>query len=153
MSRDLDRTDHRILCEVQKDSSRTITEIAEAVGLSHAPCWRRIQRLRADGYILRESATLDRHKLGWEIEVFVFLKVSPHGRANVEEARRSIMEHEQIIGYYVLMGGFDAMLHVVARNVRDYSRFYLDHLATSPYLSEINSMTVMAQLKDSDLPV
>jgi Lrp/AsnC family transcriptional regulator len=153
MEKILDDADRRILRELQRDSGRTVSEIANSVGLSHAPCWRRIQRLKEDGYIAREAAILDAQKLGWETEVFVFLKVSPLGRANIEELRNSLMSHEQVVAYYIVMGNVDAMIHVVARNMRDYNRFYSEHLSTSPYLSEINSMAVLSKLKSADLPV
>lgn len=153
MEKIIDKADRRILRELQRDSSRSVTQLAEAVGLSHAPCWRRIQRLRTDGFITRETAVLDRSKLGWEVELFVFIKISPNGRANIEEFRRSIMQHDRVIGYYIVLGIFDAMFHVVARNLADYSQFYLEHLAASPYISEINSMTVLSQLKDADIPI
>src|SRR5580765_6716164 len=97
MQKILDDADRRILRELQRDSSRTVTQIAEAVGLSHAPCWRRIQRLRSEGIILREAAVLDRSKLGFDLEFFVYLKFSMQGRANVPEFRRRIIQHEQVI--------------------------------------------------------
>ena len=80
MEKILDEADRRILRELQRDSSRTITELADAVGLSHAPCWRRVQRLRADGYIVRETATLDRSKLGYDVEFFIFAAGSSSSR-------------------------------------------------------------------------
>ena len=153
MEKILDAADRRILRELQRDSSRPIAQLAEMVGLSHAPCWRRVQRLRADGFVVREAALLDWQKLGWELVLFVFLKASPHGRANVEEFRRMVMSHERVIGYYIMLGNMDAMLHVVAKNMRDYNEFYLQNLATLPHISEINSMTVLSQLKDADIPV
>ena len=149
----LDDADLRVLRELQKDSSRPVSQLADAVGLSHAPCWRRLQRLRAEGFIAREAAELDRAKLGWDLEVYVFLKISPHGRANILEFKRKIVDHEQIIGAYVLMGNVDVMLHVVARNMKDYNRFFLHHLSESPYASEINSMVVLSTLKEADVPL
>src|SRR5512138_3038503 len=113
----IDDADKRILRELQRDSSRTVTEIADAVGLSHAPCWRRIQRLRADGYILRESAIVDRSKLGWDIEFFVYLKFSAQGRGNVFDFRRRMIAHDRVIGAYIVLGNYDLMLHIVARGM------------------------------------
>ena len=153
MDKILDDADRRILRELQRDSSRPVTEVADAVGLSHAPCWRRIQRLRAAGYILREAAIVDRFKLGWELEFFVYLKFSLHGRVNVPEFRRRIIEHERVIGAYIVLGNHDLMLHVVARNMQDYQDFYLEHLSGQPDLGDINSMTVMATLKEAQVPV
>lgn len=149
----LDDADRRILRELQRDSSRPVTEVADAVGLSHAPCWRRIQRLRAAGYILREAAIVDRFKLGWELEFFVYLKFSMQGRANVPEFRRRIIEHDRVIGAYIVLGNHDLMLHVVARNMQDYQDFYLEHLSGQPDLGDINSMTVMATLKEAQVPL
>jgi Lrp/AsnC family transcriptional regulator len=153
MEKMLDDADRRILRELQSDSSRTVTQIAEAVGLSHAPCWRRIQRLRADGIILREAAIIDRSKLGFDLEFFVYLKFNAQGRPNVKEFRRKIIEHDRVIGAYIILGNFDLMLHVVARDIRDYQQFYLEHLSGSPDLGDINSMTVMATLKEGQIPV
>lgn len=149
----LDEIDRRILRELQKDNSRPVTQLAEVVGLSHAPCWRRIQRLRADGFITREVATVDRNKLGWDLEFMVFLKMSPDGRATVKEFRAAIVKHERVIGAYIILGSYDLMLHVVARNMGDYERFYLEHLSGSGKLSEINSMTILSRLKETDVPV
>ena len=149
----LDDADRRILRELQRDSSRPVTEVADAVGLSQAPCWRRIQRLRAAGYILREAAIVDRSKLGWELEFFVYLKFSMQGRVNVPEFRRRIIEHERVIGAYIVLGNHDLMLHVVARNMQDYQDFYLEHLSGQPDLGDINSMTVMATLKEAQVPL
>ena len=153
MERILDDADRRILRELQRDSSRPVTAIAEAVGMSHAPCWRRIQRLRADGIIIREAAVVDRSQLGFDLEFFIYLKFSMQGRANVPEFRRRIVEHDRVIGAYIILGNFDLMLHVVARSMKDYQDFYLEHLSGQPDLGEINSMTVMATLKEGQVPI
>jgi len=149
----IDEADRRILREVQRDSSRPVTELAQAVGLSHAPCWRRLQRLRNEGFIERETAVLDPIKCGFGVELFVFVRMSAHGRGRLAEFREEITAHPQVIAAYVLLGSIDAMLHVVVRDMRDYERFYMEHLAQSESLAEINSMTVLSHLKKGDLPV
>lgn len=153
MQKLIDAVDRRILRELQRDSSRTVTEIAEAVGLSHAPCWRRIQRLRSEGIIQRETAVVDRAKLGWDLEFFVYLSFSRHGRANVKEFRRRILDHERVISAYIVLGNFDLMLHVVAQNMADFQEFYLEHLSGQPDLGDINTVSVMATIKDGYIPV
>jgi Lrp/AsnC family transcriptional regulator len=153
MEKLLDNADRRILRELQRDSSRTVTEIADAVGLSHAPCWRRIQRLRSDGYILRECAIVDRSKLGWDMEFFVYLKFSAHDRGNVSDFRRKMTAHDRVIGAYIVLGNYDLMLHIVAQGMRDYEQFYLENLSGRAELADINSMTVMSALKEAQVPV
>ena len=149
----VDEADRRIIRELQRDSSRSVAQIAEAVGLSHAPCWRRIQRLKADGIILRETAVIDRSKLAWEVEFFVYLKFSMLGRANVKEFRQKIVQHDCVIAAYIVLGNFDLMLHVVARNMQDYQDFYLEHLSGQGDLGDINTMTVLATIKDGEIPI
>jgi Lrp/AsnC family transcriptional regulator len=154
MSQILDDFDRKILRELQKDSSRPVTQIAVAVGLSQAPCWRRLQRLRSEGFIEREVAVLDRDKLGWEIEMFIFVRLNAHGRATITEFTESVLGHEQVIGAYIVLGNVDLMLHVVARNIRDYERFFLEHLSQASGVHEVNTMTVMSQLKSEiQIPV
>ena len=153
MQKIIDDADRRILRELQRDSSRTVGQIAEAVGLSHAPCWRRIQRLRADGIILGEAAIVDRSKLGFDLEFFIYLKFSLQGRVNVPEFRRKIIQHERVIGAYIILGNYDLMLHVIAKGMQDYQEFYLEHLTGQPDLGEINSMTVMATIKEGQIPI
>jgi Lrp/AsnC family transcriptional regulator len=153
MERVLDEADRRILRELQRDSSRTVTEIADAVGLSHAPCWRRIQRLRSEGVVRREAAVIDRSKLGWDLEFFVYLSFSRHGRPNVKQFRERIIRHERVIAAYIVLGNFDLMLHVVAQTMQDYQEFYLENLSGQPDLGDINTMTVMATLKEGFTPI
>src|SRR3546814_19798860 len=88
MAEHLDRYELRILALLQEDASRPTTEIAEIVGLSQAPCWRRIQRLKEAGYIKKTVCLLDRRKLGLNAEIFAQVKLSANGRADRSEKRR-----------------------------------------------------------------
>jgi Lrp/AsnC family transcriptional regulator len=154
MKKNLDDIDRRILRELQRDSSRTVAQIAERVGLSHAPCWRRIQRLRSEGVIRREAVVIDRAMLGWELEFFVYLSFSrQRSGIDVKEFRRKIIEHDRVIGAYIVLGNFDLMLHIVAQTMQDYQDFYLEHLSGQPDLGDINTITVMATLKEGQIPV
>jgi len=149
LEQSLDEFDCKILAELQKDASRPVTQLAEAVGLSHAPAWRRIQRLRKDGFIEREVAILDREKLGWDLELFVLVKLNATARAAINEFASSILEHEQVIGCYLVLGNIDLVLHVIARNIRDYERFFLEHLSQATGVHEANTITLLSRLKDS----
>ena len=76
MATELDKIDLKILRTLQEDASRSAAEIAEAVGLSQSPCWRRIQRLKDEGYISKIVAVLDRDKLDLRAQFFVQVKVA-----------------------------------------------------------------------------
>ena len=70
----MDNMDLKILRVLQEDSSLSVTEVAQRVGLSTSPCWKRINKLQADGIILRHEAVLDAAKLGLGLTVFMMIK-------------------------------------------------------------------------------
>lgn len=145
MPHDLDEFDRRILREVQRDSSRPVTQLAEAVGLSQAPCWRRLHRLKEEGYIAGEIALLDRKRLGWDLELFVQVKLASHGPGAKDAFTAAMRNNDQVIGCYVLLGSIDIMVHVVARDVADYERFLFELLALG--VQEAITMTVLTEIK------
>src|SRR3546814_11958653 len=81
---DLDPFEVKILRELQRDASQTTAQIAERVGLSVSPCWRRIDRLEREGYVRKRVAILDRRKVGLSAHVFAQVKLNEHGRANLD---------------------------------------------------------------------
>lgn len=150
----LDATDRRLLAAVQEDSSRSTNEVAELVGLSQAPCWRRLQKLREQGFIKQEVALLDRQKLGWNIQLLVQVQLSRHGRANVEEFTSEMAQHDRVLDCFIMLGSVDAMLRVVAQDIADYERFFFDHLSQAPGVREANSMVILTEAKSTTkLPV
>ena len=80
-NRRLDAIDRKILTVLQEDASLSVAEIGDRVGLSSTPCWKRIQRLEADGVILRRVALVDQNKIGLGISVFVSVESSDHSEA------------------------------------------------------------------------
>ncbi len=154
MTHKLDEFDRRLLRAVQEDASRPATELAPLVGLSQAPCWRRLQKLREHGFIRSEVALLDRKRLGWEVELFVQVKLNAHGRANVAEFTAAMSDHPQVLECHILLGSVDALLRLVARDIADYERFFFEHLSKMPGVREANSMVVLTEVKNTtSIPV
>src|ERR1051326_4964080 len=87
-NRRLDAIDRKILTVLQDDASLSVAEIGDRVGLSSTPCWKRIQRLEADGVILRRVALVDQNKIGLGISVFVSVESADHSEAWL--ARKSV---------------------------------------------------------------
>ena len=149
MQEDLDEADLKILDVLQEDSSLSAAEMAQRVGLSQSPCWRRIQRLKEDGYIKREVAILDRKKLGLNAHVFARVKLSAHGHAQLAEFTRAVRSFPEVLECYVLMGEVDFLLRVVAEDVEAYERFFFEHLSQLPGVQEINSTVALSEIKSS----
>ena len=114
MPEPLDRYEKRILALLQQDASLSTAAIAEKVGLSSSPCWRRIDRLEREGFIKRKVALVDRRKIGLNAQIFAQIKLNAHGRANLDEFTAAIRAFPEVLECYVLMGSVDFLIRVVA---------------------------------------
>lgn len=104
MHAELDVYDRRILALLQEDASLSSAQIAEQVGLSQSPCWRRIQRLKEEGVIRGQVTLLDRKKIGLNTQIFAEVKLNAHGRSNFTEFTEAIRGFPEVLECYVLMG-------------------------------------------------
>jgi Lrp/AsnC family transcriptional regulator len=149
MQIEIDETDRQILAIVQEDSARSTVEIAEMVGLSQAPCWRRIQRLREAGLIKGQVCLLDRRKLGLNAQVFAQVKLSAHGRSHLADFADAIRGFPEVLDCFVLMGSVDFLLRIVTRDIETYERFFFEKLSQVPGVQEINSMVALSEIKST----
>ncbi|SEM92892.1 transcriptional regulator, AsnC family [Sphingomonas gellani] len=147
MPQDLDRWERKILALLQEDASLSTAAVAEAVGLSASPCWRRIDRLEREGFIKRRVALVDRAKIGLKTQVFAQVKLNAHGRANLDEFAAAVREVPEVLECYVLMGAVDFMLKIVAADVESYERLFFDRLSKLPGVQEINSTVALSEIK------
>lgn len=144
---DLDDADIRILRALQSDSRRSTAELAELVGLSQPACWRRVQRLRESGVIQREIAILDREKLGLGATVFALVKLSSVGRANLAGFSESIRGLPEVVECHVLMGAYDFLLKIVARDIHAYERFFFERLSALEEIQDVTSSVALSEIK------
>ena len=145
----LDRIDHRILAALQEDASRSAAEIAEAVGLSQSPCWRRMQRLREEGYISKVVALLDRKKIGLRAQLFVQVKVISNDQASLAAFSKAIQEFPEVMECHVMLGAFDFLLRVVTKDLEAYEKFYFEKLSRVPNVRELNSFVAAQEVKST----
>jgi Lrp/AsnC family transcriptional regulator len=151
---ELDPFERKILLELQRDASLTTAQIAERVGLSPSPCWRRIDRLERDGFIRARVALIDRRKVGLNAQVFAQVKLNAHGRANLDEFSAAIRSFPEVLEAYVLMGTTDFMLRIVTQDIDAYERFFFDELSKLPGIQEINSTVALSEIKaTTELPL
>jgi Lrp/AsnC family transcriptional regulator len=128
-----------------------VAEIADKVGLSQSPCWRRIQRLEKAGYVRERVAVLDRRKLGLNLEVFAqvrFTRELPDTLAQFEQAIRSAPE---VVECHMLMGDVDFLLRIVTQDVESYERFLRNTLAVLPGVRDIRSSIALSTVKSGQV--
>lgn len=144
---DLDPFERKILRLLQQDASLPTSAIADEVGLSSSPCWRRIQRLEDEGYIKRRVAIVDRQKVGMKAQIFAQVKLNAHGRANLDEFSQAIGEFEEVLECFVMMGSVDFLLRIVAEDIDAYEKFFFESLSRLPGVQEINSTVALSEIK------
>lgn len=151
---DLDPFEIKILRELQRDASLTSAELAERVGLSASPCWRRVDRLEREGVIRKRVVVVDRRKVGLNAHVFAQVKLNAHGRANLDEFSEFIRGFPEVLDAYVLMGNMDFMLRIVAKDIDAYEKFFFERLSKLPGVQEINSTIALSEIKSTnELPI
>jgi Lrp/AsnC family transcriptional regulator len=152
-TRNMDLIDRKILDLLQADATLSIAEIADRVGLSQTPCWKRIQRLEAQGVIERRVALLNPEKLGLGLTVFVSIETNDHSQAWLARFADLVTAMPEVLEFYRMAGDVDYMLRVVVPDMAAYDLFYKRLIAAIP-LKNVSSRFAMERVKASTvLPI
>jgi Lrp/AsnC family transcriptional regulator len=141
-NRRLDAIDRKILTVLQEDASLSVAEIGDRVGLSSTPCWKRIQRLEADGVIQKRVALVDQDRVGLGISVFVSIETGDHSQDWLERFAKTVTAMPEVMEFYRMAGDVDYMLRVVVPDIAGYDTFYKKLIATVP-LKNVTSRFAM----------
>ena len=142
----MDKFDRRILTVLQTDASQSVAQIADQVGLSPTPCWRRVQKLEANGVIRGRVALLDAAQLDLGLTVFVHLRIARHDSDWLEAFTRAMMAMPEVLEVSRLAGNWDYLLRVVVADMPAYDRFY-KRLIEVDGLNDVSSSFSMEQIK------
>ena len=145
----LDRTDLKLLAELQADGRRSVVELAERIGLSQTPCARRIAKLEQAGVIEGYSAVVDPVKLGLKVQAFVQVKLERHTDENVAEFRRALQAIDEVVSCHATTGEHDFMLTVVAPDLESLAKVVLKQLLKIPAVRDVHSSIVLETMKRS----
>jgi Lrp/AsnC family transcriptional regulator len=149
MPSELDTIDLKILTLLQQDSSLSTGDVAERVGVSQSPCWRRIQRLRDEGYIKSTVVIVDRVKLGYMMQIFAQVKMT----RLTDEARADLVKQinniPEILECYTVFGEMDVMMKVIAPDVLWYQEFVFSVLMKLPGVQDVRSIVTLLETKNT----
>jgi Lrp/AsnC family transcriptional regulator len=148
----LDRVDRAILKLLAADASLSLAEIAQQVGLTQTPCWKRIRRMEQDGVILRRVALLDQARIGLPVSAFVGVETSDHSAAWLERFAQILDGFEEVVDAWRMSGDVDYLLHVVVADIGAYDAFYRKLIAALP-LRNVTTRFAMERLKFAPLPL
>ena len=142
----MDRLDRRILDCLQHDASLSTADIADRVGLSTTPCWRRIQNLEKAGVLKERVALLDRDWLDLGVDVFVSLRISRHDEEWLKEFAQSVFEFPEVVEFYRMSGDVDYLMRVVVADIKAYDAFY-KRLIRHTGIADVSSSFAMERIK------
>ena len=142
----MDAIDRKILSVLQEDASLSVAEIGQRVGLSSTPCWKRMQRLEAEGVILRRVALVDQDKVGLGVTVFVSIETGDHSESWLAHFAEVVRSMPEVMEFYRMAGDVDYMLRVVVPDIHGYDQFYKRLIASVP-LKNVTSRFAMEKIK------
>ena len=142
----LDAKDRHILDLLQADAELPVAEIAERVGLSTTPCWRRIQRLEQAGVIRRRVALLDAKALNVGVSVFVSIRTNQHSAAWLARFPKALEGIPEVVEAYRMSGEVDYLLRVVVPDIAGYDAVY-KKLIGKVHLADVTSSFSMEEIK------
>ncbi|MDG1708218.1 MAG: Lrp/AsnC family transcriptional regulator [Emcibacteraceae bacterium] len=147
MLTDLSDTDKKILTLIQEDATITNAELADKVGLSASPCWRRIKRLEEKGIISKRVGLLDTKALGLNITAFANVKLSHVQENALEEFESAVTKFAEVTECYTISGSMDFLLRIVTENMQSYESFLRKKLLKLTMVSEVNTHFAVTQVK------
>jgi Lrp/AsnC family leucine-responsive transcriptional regulator len=145
----LDRTDRRILEQLQADGRLSNQELAGRVLLSPSPCLRRVRALERGGVIDRYAAVLDPLRVGLELLAYVTVKLEKRGKMPVDQFTRAVQSWPEVITCFSMTGDMDYLMRVQVENLAHYSRFIMDKLLKQPGVIDIKSNFVLERVKET----
>lgn len=150
--KDLDRVDREILRLLATDASLSLAEIADRVGLTSTPCWKRIRRMEQEGIIRSRVAMIDPTKVGLPVSVFVAVETSDHSAEWLKRFADVVTGMPEIVDAWRMSGDVDYLMHVVVADIAAYDDFYRRLIAAVP-LRNVTSRFSMERLKSAPLPI
>lgn len=149
----MDSIDKAILALLQRDSDTPVADIAESVGLSPTPCWRRIKKLEERGVVRRRVALADMKAVGLNLTAFVAVKTAHHNESWLNDFAASIARIPEVVEVYRMSGDIDYLLKVVCPDMAEYDRIYKQLISLADF-SDVRSTFSMEELKyTTELPL
>jgi Lrp/AsnC family transcriptional regulator len=144
----MDAIDRKILTALQENASIAIADLADKVGLSQTPCWKRVQKLEANGVIMRRVALVSPEKIGLGLTVFVQVETSDHSGPWIKNFATAVSAMPEVMEFYRMAGDVDYMLRVVVADMAAYDLFYKRMVEAIP-LKNVTSRFAMERIKST----
>jgi len=146
----MDKTDIKLLRQIEMDGRQSFAMLGERVGLSKTPCWQRVQKLETDGVIRGYSARIDPKKLGLDLYAFVHATINSSKYAEFETA---VLRHSSILQCFSTAGEADYVMHVLVRDISALDELIRTQIAHLPGVERTVTTVCMKTIKEHGLVV
>ena len=143
----LDKKDKLILSLLQEDSTLSVKEISEKIGLTFTPTYERIKNLEKQGVVERYVAILNREKLGINIVVYCNIRLKEQSQKTLQEFEDYISKYDEVQEIISLSGEYDYMLKILASDINSYNNFTVNIISNGPNIGQYHSSIVLAEVK------
>jgi DNA-binding Lrp family transcriptional regulator len=143
MSRD--KIDYDILRQLSRDARQSASQLGRKLNLSQPATWRRIKRLREDGVLAGRQLVLDAEKLGFDVTVFLGIKLATKGRVSLEDFERAVTAIPEVQTVEHVLGLYDYRLRVVARDLADFERVLRRRIMTLPGVGDVEANVLLSE--------
>ena len=144
---ELDVVDRRILAVLQENARISNVDLAEQVGMSPSPCWRRVKTLEDSGVIAKHVSLVDPAAVGLPVSVFVQVTLERQIETALETFEQTVLARPEVMECYLMTGDSDYLLRVVVADLSAYERFLMDHLTRLNGVASIKSSFALKQVK------
>ena len=143
----LDKKDKLILSLLQEDSTLSVKEISEKIGLTFTPTYERIKNLEKQGVVEKYVAILNREKLGINIVVYCNIRLKEQSQKTLQEFEDYISKYDEVQEIISLSGEYDYMLKILASDINSYNNFTVNIISNGPNIGQYHSSIVLAEVK------
>lgn len=143
----IDKKDKLILQLLQEDSTLSVKEISEKIGLTFTPTYERIKNLEKQGVVEKYVAILNREKLGINIVVYCNVRLKEQSQKTLKEFEDYISKYDEIQEITSLSGEYDYMIKILANDINSYNEFAVNVISNSPHIGQYHSSIVLAEVK------
>lgn len=150
----MDKTDRKILAELQRNGRLSSQALAAKVGLSTSPCWRRVRRMENEGVIAGHVAVLDPESVGLHVIAFAQVSLEDHHPDSVAQFDRMVRDLPEILECHAMSGQHDYQLKMICRGIADYDRLLREHILRVKAVHTVNTSFVLRTNKSTtELPL
>lgn len=150
----MDKIEAKLLETLQQDGRIPNVQLAEAVGLSESPTFRRVKMLEESGMIRAYVALLDQRKLGLQVTAYVSVRMEKQPDRGRNDFYQCVDSEPHIIECHAMSGGFDFLMKVVARDMDHFAELCMQEILNYPGVQHVESSFSLEAVKSSHaLPV